>query len=428
VTLPSAGMRPLLVVVALTACLSASSASAAPTIRYGIQDDAWLEFGPGTLEQRLTTIENLGVPLVRFTIHWDQVAPQRPADATSPDDPAYDWALADSILNGLHDHGLTPVVTLLGAPAWANGGKSANYAPTSGADFADFARAVATRYPWVRYWVVWNEPNQPRWFRPTTPAVYVTRLLNPAYAAIHAAIPKALVGGGVTAPRGGPGGVAPVTWIQGMAAAGARLDAYAHHPYPSSPAETPFGGGCTHCLTITMATLGRLVSTVTKAFGPKRLWLTEYGYQTRPPDPFGVSPARQAEYIGQAALRAYQEPRVDMLIQYLYRDEPDLARFQSGLLYKNDVVKPSLLAFELPFAEVGRTGLRTVVWGQLRAGPGRQRYRLQELRGDAWVTVGGTSATTASGFFTRTLRAGAGTMLRVYSLPQKLESLPLRVS
>jgi hypothetical protein len=421
-------MRPLLLVLALAACLTASTASAATTVRYGIQDDAWLEYGPGTLEQRLTTIANLGVPLVRFTLHWDQVSAKEPSDAASPDDPAYDWTQADSILDGLREHHLTPIVTLLGAPAWANGGHPANYAPTSGADFADFAHAVATRYRWIRYWLVWNEPNQPRWLRPTNAATYVTRLLNPAYAAIHGVIPAAKVGGGVTAPRGGPGGVAPVTWIQGMGAAGAKLDAYAHHPYPSSPAETPFTGGCDHCLTITMATLGRLISTVTKAFGPKRIWLTEYGYQTRPPDPFGVSPARQAAYIGQAALRAYQEPRVDMLIQYLYRDEPDLARFQSGLLYKNNVAKPSLLAFELPFAQVSRTGLKTTVWGQLRAGAGRQRYRLQQLRGDAWQTVGGTLLTTPSGFFTRTVRAAAGATLRVYSIPQELTSLPLSIS
>jgi hypothetical protein len=421
-------VRALLVVAVLGALLAAPTASASTSIRYGIQDDAWLEFGPGTLEQRLSTIEALGAPLVRFTLRWDQIAPTRPVVATSPDDPAYDWRLSDSILEGLRAHGLTAIVTLLGTPPWANGGRASNYAPTNATDFAGFARAAAARYRWVRYWLVWNEPNQQRWLRPTSARVYVTRLLNPAYAAIHARIPAAKVGGGVTAPRAGTGGVAPVTWILAMRAAGARLDAYAHHPYPSSPAESPFSGGCAGCLTITMATLGRLLSTVTRAFGPKRIWLTEYGYQTRPPDPFGVSPARQAAYIGQAALRAYEEPRVDMLIQYLYRDEPTLDRFQSGLLYKNNTVKPSLRAFELPFAEKSRTGSRTVVWGQLRAGPGRLPYRVQEYRQGVWQTVGGTLLTGAAGFFTRTVRAAPGAVLRVWSPRQQLAGLPLRIS
>jgi Glycosyl hydrolase catalytic core len=420
-------VRALTVVGLLAVLLGvASPASASTHIRYGIQDDAWLEYGPGTLDQRLATIQSLNVPLVRFTIHWDQVAPTKPTDAASPDDPAYDWRLADSILDGLRAYRLTPIVTLLGSPPWANGGKPSNYAPTHAADFGRFARAAARRYPWVKYWLVWNEPNQERWLRPASARVYVQRLLNPAYAVIHTEVRGAKVGGGVTAPRAGTGGVAPVTWILAMAKAGAHLDAYAHHPYPSSPAETPFSGGCRRCLTITMATIERLVSTVTRAFGPKRIWLTEYGYQTRPPDPFGVSLSRQAAYIGQAALRAYETPRVDMLIQYLYRDEPTLARFQSGLRFKNNAVKPSLLAFQLPFAEKSRSGSRVVVWGQLRAGAGAHAYRVDVWREGVWHALRAGS-TGAAGFFTLSVHATAGDLLRVWSPSQRLASLSLRV-
>src|SRR5439155_16221856 len=125
------------------------------------------------------------------------------------------------------------------------------------------------------------------------------RLLNPAYAAIHRVRRNALVGGGVTAPRAATGGVSPVAWIAGVAKAHARLDAYAHNPYPLSPLETPTTGGCAHCTTITMATLPRLLADVRQAFGTRtRIWLSEYGYQTSPPDPFlGVSEAKQALYI-----------------------------------------------------------------------------------------------------------------------------------
>ena len=58
--------------LALAACVAASSAQASTGVRYGIQDDAWLEFGPGTLNQRLTTFKRLGVPLVRFTLRWNE--------------------------------------------------------------------------------------------------------------------------------------------------------------------------------------------------------------------------------------------------------------------------------------------------------------------------------------------------------------------
>src|SRR4051812_50225164 len=96
----------------------------------------------------------------------------------------------------------------------------------------------------VRHCLIWKEKNKPLWLRPTRAAIYVQHLLNPGYEAIHAVLPHAQVAGGVTAPRGGLGGIAPGTWIRGMAAAHAKLDAYAHPPYPVRPNETPSSGGC----------------------------------------------------------------------------------------------------------------------------------------------------------------------------------------
>ena len=91
-------------------------------------------------------------------------------------------------------------------------------------------------------WLIWNEPNQLRWLRPASPRLYTLRLLNPGYAAIHAAIAGAQVAGGGTAPRGGTGGTSPVAFLLGMHAAHARLDAYAHNPYPLNPRrESPLG-------------------------------------------------------------------------------------------------------------------------------------------------------------------------------------------
>src|SRR3954463_6142488 len=106
-----------------------SPSHASNGIKYGIQDDAWLEFGPGKLNQRLDTVKRLGVPLVRFTIHWDVIAKTRPAGPPAPRDRAYDWRRSDRVLRSIRRHGLTPVVTLLGTPAWANGGRAPNYAP-----------------------------------------------------------------------------------------------------------------------------------------------------------------------------------------------------------------------------------------------------------------------------------------------------------
>ncbi len=109
-----------------------------------------------------------------------------------------------------------------------------------------------------------------------------------------------------------------------------------------------------------------------------RVWLTEYAYQTNPPDVFGVSPRRPGSlHRGVAPGASTQAPKVDMLIHYLYRDEPELARWQSGLETVDGEAKPALAATMLPLAQVQRRGTRTSVWGQVRPGNGRQRYVLQ---------------------------------------------------
>jgi hypothetical protein len=407
----------LVLATAILTLLAPATASASGYVKYGIQDDAWLASGPGTLEQRLDTLQRLGVSIVRYTIRWDRVAAKRPRNARSHGDAAYEWGVADAVLRGLRAHGIEAVVTIYGAPRWTNGRRAPNWAPRSGSTTASFSYAAARRYSWVRRWLVWNEPNQRIWLRPTAASTYTRRLLNPAYAAIHAANRRAAVGGGVTAPRGNAGGVSPVDWIRGMRAAGARLDAFAHNPYPLNPrSETPTRGGCSHCKTITMATLERLVAEVTRSFGQKRIWLTEYGYQTNPPDRWlGVSPALQARYHAEAALRVYHAARVDMLIHFLVRDEPIVGRWQSGLIGINGVAKPSYRAFMLPLAQVSRRGLRTVLWGQVRPRAGRQTYRLQQFRSGRWRWVGGVVRTNARGFYQRTVRAGGGARFRIWS-------------
>jgi hypothetical protein len=399
-------MRAFLLLVGLVLSLAlAGVAAASPYLRFGVQDDAWLEYGPGTLAERVAQLDELGFELVRVTLAWPEIEPVRGKR---------DWSRADRLLLALREQGLTPVVTLWGTPRWANGGRSPNWAPRSGATFAAFAAAAARRYRFVRHWVIWNESNQRRWLRPTSAAVYVARILNPAYRAIRRANPSAKVAGGVTAPRAAYLGVSPVDFIRGMSRAGARLDAYAHHPYPLSPKDTPWSGGCDHCTTVTMATLERLLREVGNAFPRARIWLTEYGYQTNPPDRvLGVAPALQARYLADALRRAHAAPKVDMLIHYLYRDEPDVGRWQSGLETAAGRAKPARSAVKLPLAQVARTGARTTLWGQVRCARTPTRVVLQRAGGGAWRGVTRVRTTTR-GYFQLTVQARRGERVRLW--------------
>jgi hypothetical protein len=405
----------------LIACATAfavapTQAQASSSIRYGIQDDAWLASGPGTLESRLDTLDRLGVDLVRYALRWDQIATRRPEQPRWSGDPAYQWGAADGVLKGLRAHGIAAVVDLRFAPEWANGGKRPNWMPSNGADFANFAAAAQNRFPWVRDWLIWNEPNKAGFAQPVSPREYVQRLLNPAYAALHAGNSSVRVAGGVTGPRAGAGGMSPIAFLRGMREAGARLDAYAHHPYPERPRdESPTSGGCAQCATITMATLDKLLREVQRAWPGKRIWLTEYGYQTNPPDrTLGVSYALQARYVGEAALRVYRAARVEMMIHFLVRDDPLAAGWQSGFYTVAGKVKPSFDAWRFALAQASRRGTRTVLWGQIRPRNGLQTYVLQVFRG-RWRALGGTARTNGRGVFQRTLTLGKGSKVRLYS-------------
>ena len=69
--------------------------------------------------------------------------------------------------------------------------------------------------------------------------------------------------------------------------------------------------------------------------------MTEYGYETSPPDPTSLfTPAQQAQYMGWSTYLAHSQPGTRMFAQFLLRDiEPQPGRgwrdFQTGLFFDN---------------------------------------------------------------------------------------------
>ena len=87
--------------------VGAPAADASPNVRFGIQDDAWLVHGGGTLDDRLDRLEQLGVDVVRFNLHWDTIEPARGE---------YDWEDSDAVLDGLRGRGIPAVVGIVARP------------------------------------------------------------------------------------------------------------------------------------------------------------------------------------------------------------------------------------------------------------------------------------------------------------------------
>jgi hypothetical protein len=144
--------------------------------------------------------------------------------------------------------------------------------------------------------------------------------------------------------------------------------------------------------------------------------LTEYGYQTNPPDLFiGVSPAQQANYYASAALRVYRATAVAMLIYFIVRDDSSQSGWQSGFFTSDGLVKPSYSAFRLPLVQTARHEGKIDLWGQVRPRSGRQpfRVRLEDDERTSWL--GATRWTDENGFFSLTVSAPRGARVRIWS-------------
>ncbi|MER3409979.1 MAG: hypothetical protein C4306_07750 [Thermoleophilia bacterium] len=362
--------------------LVSPAAPAAPGMLVGIYDEPETLYG--SPEVSFPLLRALRVQVLRLNLYWGGrfgVAKRRPFNGADPNDPAYDWDAYDRTLRYAERFGIKVVLTIFGTPAWANGGKGLNRAPSSFEELRKFAFAAATRYsgtwtddagnplPRVLYWTAWNEPNNPVFLSPqyrrqgtrwvVQSAIDYAKICRAVYQGVHATlVADEKVACGVTAPRGNNNptssrpSVAPIAFLRAAWKAGLRrFDAYAHHPYYTYPQETPTtrprGTLKPEQAAITMATIDLLADELRRLYGPTRIWITEYGYQTNPPDPFfGVSWQKQAEYLRQAFAIARRHPQIDMMLWFLLRDEPRLSGWQSGLMTAAGKKKPAFLAFQ----------------------------------------------------------------------------------
>src|SRR5262245_23959998 len=83
--------------------------------------------------------------IMRLLVQWNLAAKTKPANATDPFDPAYEFDDVDEAVRAAQQNDQEVVLTITGTPRWANGGKSQNVMPTRSADFRELGRANAAR-------------------------------------------------------------------------------------------------------------------------------------------------------------------------------------------------------------------------------------------------------------------------------------------
>jgi hypothetical protein len=365
-------------VAVAVAGLATQSASASRGMLVGIYDEPHTLYGEP--DYYFPLLRQLRAQVLRVNLYWGGkfgAAKSRPFDATDPADPAYNWSLYDRLVNYASQYHVRVLFSIYGTPSWENRAGT-NRAPKVAQDLQDFAFAAAIRYsgtypdaqgrilPAVKLWLAWNEPNNPVFLSPQytrsgkqwviQSAIDYAKICNAVYAGIHSSgVSGERVACGATAPRGNNAprssrpSVSPLAFLRAVKTAGLRnFDAWAHHPYYGGPSETPTTPprGGRKATAVTLGNIGSLISQLTRLYGRKQLWITEYGYQTNPPDrAFGVTWAKQATYLTQAFTIARRNPRITMMLWFMLKDEPVLSGWQSGFMTAGGKVKPSLQAF-----------------------------------------------------------------------------------
>lgn len=440
----------LLVTAALAAgpAVTGSQARAFQTGMSGVYDYTPLAY---------SRVRESGARFVRIGLPWGSIAPaQYPAgwQPQNPADPHYQWGHVDEAVTNATAAGLTPLLMVNSAPLWAQGCRAPASLPEaicepSPSALAEFAIAAARRYsgkfgglPRVRFWQGLNEPNLSLYFDPqfdgsraVSPELY-RRAINVFYGAIKSVDPANLVLAAGLGPIAVPHWtVGPLRFtrqllcmrsggrqlrpLPGNCHGGVDFDIFDVHPYTTSgPAHE---GGPNDVQLGDLPQLQALLRAADAAgrihgkFKHTPLWVTEFSWDSKPPDPNGLAMKIECRWIDEALYLAWRAG-IGHFFWYSLRDEPLLpgapsdTSLQSGLYFRGatlpeDRPKQALYAFRFPFVSYPRAhGL--FVWGRTPASTAGQ-VKIEVLRGGHWRGVGRLRAD-GNGLFGGTLPIGYG--------------------
>jgi hypothetical protein len=380
-----------------------------------------------------------GGSIVRVDVSWNLVAPKvrppsfNPADPSSP---GYDWSAVDAAVRDVNAGHMRVLLTLLGAPRWAEGpGMPSSAFPGTwqpdASQYGAFAKAAATRYsghfpdpavpgaslPQVRLWQAWNEPNLSNYIAPQwtssggtpvaqAPVIY-RNLLNAFYGAVKQVSSANFVVSAGLAPFGDPPGgerIPPVAFYRDLFCLQdnrklsplscpdpPHLDAISHHPYgiggPLWKALTPDDAAVPDVYKITRVLNAAERTHHVLPRGRKQVWDTEISWDSNPPDPQGVPIQKQARWVEQTMYVLWSQG-VDTILWLQIVDSPPIPNYgatnQGGSYYLDGQPKPSAQALRFPFVTQRKGKKKVLAWGRT---PQAGRLKIQVLRGRRWVTI-----------------------------------------
>ncbi len=462
----------LLALVALAALPSAASAGARQMSI--VEDDAiLLGLTKHDPDKAMAEVKYLGADAVRVFVVWGRTAPGAksrtvPAgfDGADPNSAGYDWTIYDQFIQRARRHGLKVILSLSGGaiPYWAsnqpskcphyiggyrNLGKSCMWKP-NGPKFRDFAHAVGSRYRGqVAYYSMWNEPNLEHYLYPQYQRTkfgtidlggkQLRELWTAGYRGVTSADPAArrhvLFGetSAISSPmdtlysalclnQNGKPYTGRMKKAQGCSKPKALpIGGLAVHPYNKDATGNVFTRSFTKD-SMAMAYLSRATRVLRTAERYHRIpkgkgvWITEFGFQSNPPDHrYGLNLQSQARALNESDRLFFGDPRVRAISQFELYDAPELRHedvYNTGLRAIDGKLKPAWSAYRMPLVVTRLAGNQVEVFGQVRPAKKRTRVALFAGRKGAKAKRVGSPATNRSGYFRIRLKRGSAATLR----------------
>jgi hypothetical protein len=423
----------------VVAMLAPSAASASTSQLSLLQDDREFLGARGeNLDAATKELKNLGVDILRTNVNYNKIYKtpkdrKKPAGftASDPNDPRYDWSATDRLVDLARANNVKLLLTVTGpGPFFSSENPSkcrslpCTYKPKT-SEFEAFAAAVAKRYRGkADYYAIWNEPNigktwlTPRFERRRGAGTidYAAAKYRQLFIAGQRAIAKydparknrVLLGetAAISQPlpflratlcldsAGRPfrGAKAKATGCSGRVKRLSTLG-FAVHPYNQGGNGTPRSKTKTKTsLSIAyMPRLHRLIDGAARRGRVARgrgIYVTEFGYQSRPPDNVSnVTPVQQGQYINESDRLFYADSRVKWVGQYELVDVPQKDEFNSGLRFVGGRDKPAYAAYRMPIVVTRRSATSVEVYGQSRPGDASTVAIQAQAAGGQFTTV-----------------------------------------
>lgn len=448
----------------LAASLVALLAGAVPAhgaagLDIGFSDGLFASESGGERATWLDRTRDARAGIVRVFVSWRAISAGEPLTADNPADPAYDFHAIDAAVRDATARNLEVLITMLQAPAWAEGANRDNAAPTGAwkpqpSAVGDFAEAVARRYsgnfpdpanpsaalPRVKYFQAWNEPNLDEYLAPQWSggkpfaASHYRRMLNASYQSVHSVHKDNVMVTAGLAPYGDPPGgerSRPLRFwrdvfclrsrsrLEGTKCpTPARFDVFGMHAINTSG---PPRRSALNPDDASSADLDHLVATVRAAErartvlpkGRHGIWVTEFWWESDPPDKAQGYPLRkQARYIAETMYLSWKAGAAKAIYLQIrdskYSNETRFSRNSTGAYAFDGTPKPAVQAFRFPFVADEGKGKRVRVWGKA---PSAGKVRIEMKRSGRWQSVAKTRAG-SSRIFEARLRLPGGGVLR----------------